>query len=480
MPTRSQALRLALLALMLCLGPPTPTVGATPIHAPAAVALEDEFAARAGETLVSWDELDSLIFVRHANSPEGHEALKHLLKTKLLDQLAHESGLVVSEAEIDALWRETEDSLRDAGQGDLPELLAEQGMSPAEFREFLRLGVVQRTLARRALGIPDDQPISGELQETWLETEIVERGLVEPPAPWKDGVVLTCGGVSIGVEEYITSLRYRIDPVALRQGMEQILLEKRLRARMPDLAESALDKAVQDELTRRRANVLSDPRYKGISYDELMKAKGILIDYWPEDASLRVAALTRLWVERRYSEEDLRRTYQDEREFFDGHFGESIETWVLFLRAGVLKNDLVPRTFDEAEREIFEITRAVRSSGDFEVVVLEHSEAVKSRELRGRVGFVTRLGSTLPAILRDEIFRCVDEGSYAPDLDPKDRRRLTHAIRTSEGVALCWLGERTPAPAWDEMVVHVHSELRSRVQDDSLDTKSVITYLDSE
>ncbi|MCA8981514.1 MAG: hypothetical protein H6831_10380 [Planctomycetes bacterium] len=478
MPTRFQALRL--FTLPLWLGVLAVALCAAPARATSAGAPQDDVAARAGETTVSWEELDGLIFVRHANSPEGHEALKHLLKTKLLDQLALESGLVVRDEEVDALWRETEESLRQAGQGDLPELLAQQGMSAAEFREFLRLGVVQRTLARRALGIPDDQPISGELQETWLEKVIVERGLVEPPAPWTDGVVLSCGGVTIGVDEYVTNLRYRIDPAALRQGMEQILLEKRLRERMPDLAESALDKAVNEELARRRTNVLADPRYKGIGYDELMKAKGILIDYWPEDPSLRAAALTRLWVERRYSEEDLRRTYQDEREYFDGHFGEAIETWVLFLRAGVLKNDLVPRTFDEAERELFEITRAVRSSADFEVVVLEHSEAVKSRELRGRVGFVTRLGSTLPAILRDEIFRCVDEGSYAPDLDPKDRRRLTHAIRTSEGVALCWLGERTPTPAWDEMIVHVHAELRARVQDDSLDTKSVVTYLDTE
>jgi len=467
----SQVLRLSFATLLLC-------IGASSIQA--AVSPQSEVAARAGGTTVSWDELDNLIFVRHANSPEGHDALKHLLKTRLLDQLAYESGLVVSEAEIDELWRETEDSLRQAGQGDLPRLLAEQGMTPAEFREFLRLGVVQRTLARRALGIADDQPISGELQETWLESQIIERGLVEPPAPWADGVVIACGELTISVDEYVQSLRYRIDPAALRQGMEQVLLEKRLRARMPDLAETALDKAVHEELVRRRANVLADPRYKGIGYDELMKAKGILIDYWPKDASLRAAALTRLWVERRYSEEDLLRTYQDEREYFDGHFGESIETWILFLRAGVLKNDLVPRTFDEAERELFEITQAVRSSDDFEVVVLEHSEATKSRELRGRVGFVTRLGSTLPAVIRDEIFRFVDEGSYKSDLDPKDRRRLTHAIRTSEGVALCWLGERKPTPTWDEMIVHVHSELRARVREDSLDTKSVITYLDTE
>lgn len=470
MLTRNQLHHFACAALLLCAGA---------LFAPAAKA-QDAFAARAGDTTVSWEELDNLIYVRHANSPEGHEALKHLLKTRLLDLLADESGLVVTEKEIDALWRETEDSLRDAGQGELPELLADQGMSPKEFREFLRLGVVQRTLARRALGIADDQPISGELQETWLENLIVERGLVEPPPPWKDGIVIRCGTLAITEEDYIQTLRYRIEPAPLRQGMEQILLEKRLRARMPDLSEKAIEKAVHEELVRRRTNVLADPRYKGIGYDELMKAKGILIDYWPQDASLRVAALTRIWVERRYSEEDLRRTYQDEREYFDGNFGESIDTWVLFLRAGVLKNEFITRTFDEAERELFEITRAVRSSDDFELVVLEHSDASKSRELRGHVGYVTRLGSTLPAILRDEIFRCVDEGSYKPDLGPKDRRRLTHAIRTSEGVALCWLGDRKPTPAWDEMVIHVHTELRSRVQDDSLDTKSVITYLDSE
>ena len=441
---------------------------------------DDEVAARAGDTVVTWSELDDLIFVRHANSPEGIEALKHLLKTRLLDELARESGLVVTEQEVDDLWRETAEGLSAAGQGDLEDLLEQQGMSTAEFREFLRLGVVQRTLAARALGIPEGDPVSGELQETWLEGVIVERGLVEQPPPWSDGVVLTCGNVEITVEEHLHNLRHRIDPVALRKGLGQVLLEKRIRARMPDLSDDAIRKAVSEELSRRRANVLADPRYKGIGYDELMKAKGILIDYWPDDPSLAVSALTRMWVERRYDEDELRRVYQDEREYFDGHFGEALETWVLFLRAGLYTNAFIERTFEDAEREIYEITRAVRSSDDFEAVVMEYSDAAKSRELRGRVGYVTRLGSTLPAIIRDEIFRCLDEESYTPDLGPKDRRRLTHPVRTSEGVALCWLGDRRPTPNWDEMIVHVHAELQSRFQEDSLDPASVVTYLDAE
>lgn len=441
---------------------------------------EDEVAARAGDTVVTFAELDDLIFVRHANSPEGHEALKHLLKTRLLDELARESGLVVTEADVDALWQEAADGLAAAGQGSIERMLREQNMSVAEFREFLRLGVVQRTLAARALGIPEGQPVSGELQETWLEGEIVARGLQEFPAPWVEGVVLTCGGVEITLPEYLRTLRDRVDPPALRRGLEQVLLEKRLRARMPDLSEDAIRDAVAEELARRRANVQSDQRYKGIGYDELMKAKGILIDYWPEDPSVVAAALTRLWVERKYDEEAMRRVYQDEREYFDGHYGEAIETWVLFLRAALYANDLVPRTYDDAEREIHEITRAVRSAEDFEVTVMEYSDASKSRELRGRVGFVTRLGNTLPAILRDEIYRCVDDGAYSPDLGPKDRRRLTHAIRTSEGVAICWLGERRPTPTWDQMIVHVHAELQARFQADSLDAASVVTYLDTE
>jgi hypothetical protein len=48
------------------------------------------------------------------------------------------------------------------------------------------------------------------------------------------------------------------------------------------------------------------------------------------------------------------------------------------------------------------------------------------------------------------------------------------------GAALVWVGERRPAPGWDEMRARVHNELRRRFLDECLTQKDVVTYLDSE
>ncbi len=460
--------------LFLCL----PGLSVRSQASPAAVA-DETFAARAGETTVSWQEFDRLLLTRHAMSQLGRDALMHLLKSKLLAELERESGIKIDTSRIEARIEELQRQLELAGEaGGIEAMLQSQGMTLATFRDFMRLALVQEELARRGLGIPEDRPITGEQQEMWLEGEMQKRGLTEGKPPWSEGPVVSCGKATVYLPEFLVHLRTQLDPEDSREICYQVLLEKRLRARLPDLSSAALDAAVKAEISRREAEVRADPRYKGVAYEQLLSARGIMMDHWPEDPSVRVAALAQLWVERRYDEESLREVYLAERELFDGLYGEGIESWVLFLQAGAFKNDLIKRSFTEAEKELEGLVAKVGSLEEFQALVGKHSEDPKTKEEAGAVGFVTRGGRQLPKVVRDRIFLALDRKTFDPSGTPDSKSRLLGPVRMPHGVVILWLGERRPTPVWDTMMFYVHAELRKRFITSSLERDTIVTSFD--
>jgi len=130
---------------------------------------------------------------------------------------------------------------------------------------------------------------------------------------------------------------------------------------MPDLAPEKLEKAVQEEVQRRRDEARLDPNNKGVPLDQLLGAQGILVERIGDDPAVRISALSKLWVERSYGAEDLKQMYETERELFDGLFGPAQEVALLFLRAAKYKNDLNPRTYEEAEKELAAFAQRARS-----------------------------------------------------------------------------------------------------------------------
>ncbi len=297
------------------------------------------WAARLGETTVSFEELDRLLLGRHALSKEGRATMLYLLKLRVIEFLAREGGVAAAPAEIQALMEEVESGVVAAGKAaSLADYLRREGIEAAEFEESIRLSVLQRELTRRALGIPVGEPVSGEQQEVWLESRISELGLEEFDAPWDGGLVLRCADVTLGRDEFLAYLRTRLDPANVREALVDLLRVKRMRARMPDLSAEAFARSIEEEIQGRRNEVTSDPQYQGIPYEQLLESQGILFATWPEDPALQQAALARTWVERKYDEEALRRVYEDERELFDSRYGEAIEAWVIFLRAAEVKS----------------------------------------------------------------------------------------------------------------------------------------------
>lgn len=451
--------------------PPAPSTAPRPASGQIPLApLRADEAARVDDTSLSFAELDQLFIARRAKGPQGREALKHLLDTRLLDALARESRLSISPAELDRRTQEIEARVIAAGEAkNMAEYLERTGVDPVVFREYLRLALIQETLARRALGTPDDQELNGEKQEMWLAQVAEQRGAQFPSPPWADGVAARCGDLEVKVSEFLERLRYLLPSDDVREDCFQLLLQKRVRARLPDLAPEALEKAIDHELARRRQEIENDPRYRGLSYEQVMGAQGMATAYLRQDPAVVIAALATLWVDRSRGDAGLREVYAKEREHFDGRYGEAIEARLLFLRALELPNALVPRDFAGAERELSKLRDSIHGVDDFGRFARERSEERASGEKDGRVGFVTRLDERLPAEVREALFRAKPAADGSALLGP---------LRTTGGVCLLWAGVRRPAPGWEEMSTHVHRELRKRFLDEVLVRERVRTYLD--
>ena len=464
----------ALAALLLAAAPLPPPVQDAP--APPAAAAPDlpdlpEGAVAAAEGLapVTLVELDEVLLWRHARTQSGRSALRQLLEVRVLDALAKERKIEVTQAELNARFAELDADARASGQeGGLEAFIDESGVSRTQFREFLRLAIVHERLTRAALGLAASAAVTPEQQETWLAGELERRGYTEEPFPYADGVVARSGDVAVPRADYVAHMRGQIEPDVLEETAYLMLLERAVRRRLPDLSSEGVEKAVEAELARRRVESNEDPRYKGVTYEQLLEAKGLSVEALRRDPAIRAAALAHMFVDRAHDEASLRAVYEAERSWFDGLFGEGVEVRALMLNATERPNELLRRTFEEADARLRDLKRQIESPADFERLVKDLSEDRGTRERGGLLGLVTRGNPQVPKALVEAVFEHLDA---RPGEDVSGA--VLGPLRISGGSVLAQLGNRRPTPTWDTMREHVHRELRRRFLEECLSRKAV-------
>jgi len=438
---------------------------------------DNDVAARALDTSITWKDLDALIKARHVMAKDGRAALRHMMESRALEVMARENGIEIAEARVDARWQDLESQILASGEkGGIASYLKKGHLTDAEFRRYLKLSIVEETLTRRALGIDDKAQLSGEQQQMWMDERLQERKYTEYAPPWKDGFAATCIGFSVGIDELVRSLRQRLPEQDVRDDCYQVLLYRRMLKRLPDLAPAKLGEYVQKEVERRRYEITSDPRYKGVPYEKVLAAQGLMPESLATDPSVLVAALSRAWVDRSYPDAALKRVYSDEREYFDGLYGAAIDTSMLFLRAAQFKNEFNPRTFTEADALLSQWKAGLRSLDDFQRVAKAESEDAPTKESGGSMGYVTTGNARIPAEIRAEIGKAL---SSSPPYDAAGKN-LIGPVRLANGCVLLWLGTRRPAPNWEGMAAQVHRELRKRFIDEVLPRTSLITEFDGQ
>ncbi|MEW6071605.1 MAG: peptidylprolyl isomerase [Planctomycetota bacterium] len=472
----ARAPRFALLFGLLSLGtapPAAPQGGEDPSPpTPAPEAEEaDAVVARGRGLAVRASEVIPVLIDRYAAAPDGRGLLKLLVSSRLIELIAREQAVAVSAAEVTARWEEMDRQTRAEGvAGGLAAALAERGLGTDEFREYLRLILLQEELTRRALAVGRDVPITADQQEIWLAQEMEELGLSWPPPPWPDGIAARCGPIAIGAAELGAMLLDKLDPKDVRETCWHLLLRKGIEKRLPDLAPAARGEAVDAEMERRRreAEAGAAAQAPGVRFEELLVARGSSLELLRRDPSVHVAALTRLWVDQVEGRDGVREEYVANRDRYEGLYGRAVHTYLIFLVAAQFSNELNRRTFAAAEAELKELAKEISTLREFTAASARRSEEESVRENRGDLGWVTRDDPRFPAPIRAAVFEYIGTGGTIPPagctLGP---------VRLDTGVVLLWLSAVKESPPWEEMYEHVHEELRRRFIEDVMPVKAV-------
>ena len=431
--------------------------------------------ARGRGLTLSRDEIVPVLLDRFAMAAPGRDLLKLLMSSKVLDQIGREEGLTISDEVITRRWREIDQQVRAGGSEEgIEGEIAARGISPAEFRDYLRLQLLQEELTRRALGLSADAMVSPDMQEVWLGETLAKRGHRDLPPPWANGVVSECGDIQVTTAELGNELLSKLDDTDVRETAWHMLLLESLEKRMPDLSAEARLGVLKKELERRRlkAETQAARQGQGVSFEEILKARGTSLDALARDPSVAIAALTRLYVDRNEGEDGLKRTFHAERDYFEGRFGTALRTHAIFLIAGEFKNEFVTRTFQEADAEIGKLRDQIKSLEEFRAFATRYSEDPGSRAKSGELGWVPRSGPGFPVELASALFDYYDGLPADAKVLPAGGTMIG-PVRFESGSALLHVSSIRPTPGWEEMRDIVHEELRRRLIEDLMPVDAI-------
>ncbi|MCA9001099.1 MAG: hypothetical protein KDB61_04185, partial [Planctomycetes bacterium] len=438
----------------------------------AAPRLGIELAAYTSSAQLTFQELDELVLRRNAMSQMGRAALREIIDLKVLGHLAQERKVTISQAQLNQRWAQIEGEVVATGEyKNMADFLDDRGVDRDTFREYLELSLIQETLVRQALDLPKDAEVNAETQKLWLESEMEALGYVEVPDFWKGDLVCTLGPITVTCQEFAQHLRQQLEVKDLRQACYEALLAKKILARFPDLSPAAAADAIAGEIELRRQEIETDPRYKGVKYEDLLKAQGITVETLALDPALQAAALSRLWVDRTCDDACLREFYESERENFDGLFGEGAETFLIKLNAAAIKNDLNPRTFEEAEATLEELRHNIHTIDDFKRLAALRTEEVAARSAGGLLGWVRGRTPGVDPAIRQAVLGALDANPGPVE------GTIIGPLRLQGAVVLIGLGQRAAAPTWEVMSQNVHRELRRRFMIEQLPTAEFQCWL---
>lgn len=442
----------------------------SPIVARAAGTIEGTGAPLEGPAaVITRDQLDDVLIWREGRSPAGQEAFAELLQLLVVEAMGDEAGIVIGAEEMAERRRELDDEVRNGGvPGGIDELIEMQGTTEAEFMRYLRLSMISERLARKALGLDDDTPIAAEDQQAWLAQAIQSRETVQMEHPWSDGVVAKSGGVAITREDFAAHLRQQMPDEDVREACYMILLERAVLARMPELGEAGVEAALDREIERRRAAMESDPQYGGATYENMLDARGLSIEAVRRDPAIRAAAFAHEAVDRAFDGDGLKEEYRADQQRYDAKYGDAVQVYVLYKAASDdPDNPLLPPAKVVME-DLAAMAEKIESRQEFLRALDIQSEDARSRENGGLLGIVARHGEGDGfEPLRAAAFAAIDA---SPDTY---QDQVLGPVRLENGCVLFMLGQRRPAPSWDQMREAVHGELRAKFLVESLRPEQV-------
>jgi len=361
----------------------------------------------------------------------GQQAVEQLVAVAITRKAAEERKLMPSEADVRAFWNDLQAQLRAAGRRpeDIP---AVRNTGEAQWLADLAVQLAQQRVVRQELGLKSDEEVSGDMLNLWLQEQRKQALVVTEPDLLPAGSAARVGSNDIPLIDLGTLLLRTAEDEERDRFVKQVVylaaLESAARKEGVQVTAADLDAAVK----KHKDDAAKDPRYSGVTYENLLKAEGLSAQSIRELRVFRGQILLDKLARAFCRDEDLAAELAKDRQGVLERHGARRRLGLIYLRAIDEPNPLVPRDFAAAERELTAV-RARLDKEAFDVVARIASEHNASKQQGGDAGWHRRRSERLPEPVLAAAFAQAAGAVSGP-------------VRLSDGVALVKTLDVEPDP----------------------------------
>ncbi len=367
----------------------------------------------------------------------GKQATDVLIDTLLTRRAATKQNLMPKEAEVRAFWEELQQQLRAAGKRpeDFP---AVRNTGMAQWYEDLSVQMAHERLVRRELGLGTAESVSGDMLKLWLQEERRKSKVVTDSDQLPAGTaarvddsdlpILDLGFLLLRTSEDHERDRF-VHQVVYLQSIEALARRENVQLTATDIA---------DAVQHRRDDAARDPRYRGVSLEQMLKAEGLSIEALRDLRVFRAQVLLDKLAQKRFPGPVLAAELARDRQVVLDLVGPRRHLGIVFVRALEEPNGLVPLDFKAATKQL-EGVRARLRKESFTTVATIESQDPATKPNGGDAGWHRRRSDKLPAPVLAAAFALADGEVSAP-------------VRTDEGCYLVKVLAIDAVPSDDSLV----------------------------
>ncbi|MEO6594641.1 MAG: hypothetical protein ABIP94_07795, partial [Planctomycetota bacterium] len=281
----------------------------------------------------------------------GQQACDVLVDTMLTRRAAAKLGLMPTEAEVHAAWEELQRQLRAAGRRP-EEFPAVRNAGMAQLFDFLAVQLAQERLVRRELAMGAKESVSADMLKLWLQEERRKNKVVIDPDELPAGTAVRVVDsdvplIDLGFLLLSTSEDHERDRF-VRQVVYLQSIEALGRQRGVQVGNEDLDAAIE----RRRADAATEPRYRGVSLEQILKAEGLTVEALRQQRVFRAQVLLDKLALTMFPTADLTAELQKSRQAVLDVVGPRRHLGIVFMRALDKPNAIVLLDFASAMKRL--------------------------------------------------------------------------------------------------------------------------------
>jgi hypothetical protein len=324
----------------------------------------------------------------------GQQACDQLVATVLTRRAAEQKRLMPTDAEVRAFWTELQDQLRAAGRRP-EDTAAIRNSTEAEWFADLAVQMAQERVVRAELGLGRKDAVGGDMLQLWLQEERKKANVVVDADQLPAGTAVRVATtevplIDLGMLLLRTAEDDEIDKfvrqVAYLNTLERLAAKEGVTTTAADLDAS---------IEKRAADAQRDPRYRGATFENLLKAEGLSLAALRDLRTFRAQILAQKLADRRFPADQLATEIAADRPASLAKYGPRRRIGLIFARATDTPNGLITRTFDAA-RQHLEGVRTRLAKEKFDTVARIESDHNTSKMQGGDTGWHRRQSDRLP------------------------------------------------------------------------------------